>query len=80
VTTLGRKTDQYRLWFDPATHLGWDALFVDIDRRSQRPDRYLPLFEAVQPKPDVLLVNRGARQIRKIRLYRYMDYKGGYQN
>ena len=80
MTTLGKKIDQYRLWFDPAAHEGWDALFVDIDRRRQGPDRYLPLFKQVQPRPEVLQVNRDGRQIRTIRLYRYISYRGGYQN
>ena len=32
TTTLSRKYDQYRLWFRPRNHVGWDALFVDDDR------------------------------------------------
>ena len=77
VTTLGRRIDQYRIWFRPKDHLGWDALFLDFDRRSQGPDRYLPLFEQVRPTPQIVDIDRNGRQIRKIKLYRYSNYKGG---
>ena len=80
VTTLGRKTDQYRLWFDPDQHVGWDALFLDVDRRSQGPDRYRPLFEQVQTRPLYLKAYRNNRPIRSLALYRYTGYRGGYQN
>ena len=79
VTTLGRRIDQYRIWFNPAAHLGWDALFVDVDRRRQGPDRYSPLFERVDPAPQVITVTRNGERIREIRLYRYYGYRGGYQ-
>jgi hypothetical protein len=80
VTTLGRKTDQYRLWFNPDDHLGWDALFLDVDRRRQGPGRYRSLFTTVQNDLESWDVKRDGRRIRKINLYRYSGYRGGYQH
>ena len=79
VTTLGRRADQYRLWFDPDEYLGWDALFLDVDRRRQGPGRYRSLFEQAQADAGSWEVKRDGRPIRQISLHRYSGYRGRYQ-
>lgn len=74
-TTLGTRVNQYHLWFDPAEHVGWDALLVDEDRL---PDarRYGPLFRDVDPEPARITVNRRGEIAHSIRVYRYYGFDG----
>ena len=76
VTTLHPRPDQYLLWFDPAEHSGWDALFVDHDRYGRDYETYLPLFAGGDPEPVVFTVYRGSRPAHVFRVFRYYDFRG----
>lgn len=76
LATLRHKQDQYRLWFDPKKHRGWDALYVDENRYFTGPRRYLPLFRKMEPKPLTFSVYRKGKVAHKIRVYKYFGFKG----
>jgi hypothetical protein len=80
ATTIGHRFDQYRLWFDPARHSGWDALFiVEPNRHQKRARRYRPLFEDMNPRPREINVYRHGRIARKLMVYQYFGFKGKYE-
>ncbi len=80
ITSLSRRKDQYRLWFDAAEHRGWDAVFIDHDRYGRNAARYLHLFEAIDPEPTEFTVYRGPFRAHHIRFYRFIGFKGLYDH
>lgn len=76
LATVRSRMDQYRLWFDPQEHEGWDALYIDENRYFTGPDRYLPLFESVDRKPVSFKVYRKGRVAHEIRVYRFYGFRG----
>jgi 4-amino-4-deoxy-L-arabinose transferase-like glycosyltransferase len=79
VTALSRRADQYRLWFDPSEHLGWDALFVEDVLRPGGPERYRPLFREMEEEPAEIRVMRGGWPARTLHVFRCRGYLGGYE-
>jgi multisubunit Na+/H+ antiporter MnhB subunit len=79
VTTLHRKLNQYRLWFNAPAHKGWDALFIDDDRYFKGPQRYRHLFNSVDPVPEIITVYRRGYLAREARVYKYFGFKGKYE-
>ncbi len=80
ATSLHRKFTQYRIWYPSEKYLGWDALFVDDDRFSEDPQRYLPLFERFDPEPEQLKVYRNVHYlVREIKMYRFYGFRGSYE-
>ncbi len=77
ITTLSRRQDQYRLWFDPVQHRGWDAVFIDHERYGQGFERYRRLFDEGDDKPVEFTVRRGRFPAHRVRFFRYSGYKGG---
>jgi hypothetical protein len=78
-TTLRNKMDQYHLWFDPEKYLGWDALFVDEGRYGDRPLRYRPLFEKVNPQGIKFEVYRQGYLAHRMTIYKYFGFKGQFE-
>ncbi len=78
ATSLSRRKDQYRLWFDAAEYRGWDAIFIDHDRYGQDFERYRHLFDGGDPEPIEFTVTRGPFRAHRIRFYRYTGFKGEY--
>jgi len=77
ATSLHRGFSQYRLWFSPEKHKGWDGLFVDDDRFSKSPEKYLPLFGKVDATPVKIRAYRHGHYLaREIKVYAYYDFKG----
>ncbi len=76
VATLNPRPDQYLLWFDPAEHSDWDALFVDHDRYRRDYETYLPLFAGGDPEPVEFTAWRGERPAHVFRVYRYYGFRG----
>ena len=78
LTSLGHRQNQYRLWFDPATHQGWDALFVDYHARwHQGPERYRDRFDRLAADPPSRLeIQRRGETVHVFDVYRYYGYKG----
>jgi hypothetical protein len=80
AATIGDRYDQYRLWFDPSRHQGWDALFiVEPKRHHKRAQRYRPLFENMDPQPEEIQTFRNGRLARTLMVYRYYGFKGKYE-
>jgi hypothetical protein len=80
AATIGRRFDQYRLWFDPTRHRGWDALFiVEPKRHRQRARRYRPLFENMDAQPQEIRVFRKGRLARTLMVYKYYGFRGKYE-
>ncbi len=76
-TSLHPGFSQYRFWFFPEDYKGWDALFVDDDRFSEPPQRYLHLFNRVEADPVEIMVYRDGNYLaRTIKVYEYYDFKG----
>jgi hypothetical protein len=76
-TTLSRKPSQYLLWFDPAEHKGWDAIFVDIERWKKGIERYAGLFEKVEVEPVTLETFRSDNHLaHRFFLYKCYGFKG----
>lgn len=80
ITTLSRRMDQYRLWFDAPRHRGWDALFIDHDRYGRNAERYRHLFETMDPEPAELTIHRGPFRAHHFRFYRFSGFKGQYDH
>lgn len=78
ATSLHRRPSQYQVWFDPAEHGGWDALFVDYHNRwHQGPERYRSLFERIDPAPPVpIKIDRRGETIHRFDVYRYYGFQG----
>jgi len=77
ATTLHHRYNQYRLWFAPDQHLGWDALFiVDQKRHQKRAERYRPLFNRMDPQPTEIKIFRNDRLAQTIKVYKYFGFKG----
>jgi hypothetical protein len=77
TTSLHRSFSQYRLWFSPDDYKHWDGLFVDDDRFSRPPEKYLHLFHRVDPDPVKIRVYRNRHYLtREIKVYKYYDFKG----
>jgi undecaprenyl-diphosphatase len=76
TTSLSRRVDQYRVWFDPKAHLGWDALYVESERFRKGVGRYRSLFDKVDPTPDEVCVFRGGHPARTLFVYRCFGYRG----
>ena len=80
TATLGHRYDQYRLWFAPHQHLGWDALFiVDRKRHQKRAARYQPLFSRMDRQPSEIEILRNGRMAKKIAVYKFYGFKGKYK-
>jgi len=79
ATSLSRRMDQYRVWFDPERHLGWDALFVESERFRRGIDRYRSLFTRLDPTPVEVRVYRCDHPARTLFVYRCYGYRGGYE-
>ena len=79
ATSLNHKFNQYRFWFFPEDHMGWDALFVDDHRYFKGAERYLPLFQKVDPEPLEIKVFRKDRLAQEMRVYRYYGFKGRFE-
>jgi 4-amino-4-deoxy-L-arabinose transferase-like glycosyltransferase len=79
TTSLSRRVDQYRVWFDPKRHVGWDALFVDSERFRKGGERYAILFRRVDLTPVEVQVLRGEHPARTLFVYRCFGYRGGYE-
>lgn len=80
ITTLTGRADQYKLWFDPAAHAGWDAILVDDDRYRKGADRYHPLFEAPVASSVRVEFRRGAFPARGATLYPFLGFRGSVDN
>ncbi len=78
VATFDHRPNQYRLWFDPAAHAGWDALFVDYHARwHQGPERYRPQFERLDPDPPARIeIQRRGETVHVFDVFRYYGFKG----
>jgi hypothetical protein len=76
ATSLHPKMNQYQLWFDPAAHTDWDALYVDEDRFWKGPDRYASLFQRLDENPVAFDITRRGRVARSVRIYRFFGFKG----
>ncbi len=76
VTTLYRKPSQYRIWFDPAAHLGSDALYVNVGRFQKEPESYAPLFESLAPEVEHFTVERHGWPASEVEIYRFYGFKG----
>jgi 4-amino-4-deoxy-L-arabinose transferase-like glycosyltransferase len=74
--SLRQRPTQYRVWFDPAKHVGWDALFVDEDHSSQGPGTYAAFFERVDPTPVEIVTRRWGFPSHILRVYRCYGFKG----
>jgi 4-amino-4-deoxy-L-arabinose transferase-like glycosyltransferase len=80
ATTLHHRYNQYRLWFAPEKHIGWDALFIiDQKRHQKRAERYQPLFNRLEPAPTEIIIYRNGRLAQKFQVYQYYGYKGKYE-
>ena len=80
ATSLHRKFSQYRIWYPGEKYQGWDALFVDDDRFTKDPQRYLPLFNRLDPEPAQFKVYRNDHYLaRAIKIYRYYGFRGKYE-
>ena len=79
ATILHRKKNQYRLWFSPEDHSGWDALFIDRGSHLKEPVRYRPLFGKVDAEPEIIKVYRKGSLANEIRVYKYYAFKGKYE-
>jgi len=81
ATSLYRRFSQYRLWFTAENYTGWDALFiVERKRHRERAQRYLPLFERMDPQPETIEVFRNSRPAHILKVYRYYGFKGKYED
>ncbi len=80
ATTLHHRYNQYRLWFAPEKHIGWDALFlIDQKRHRKRAERYQPLFNRLELQPTEIRINRNGRLAHKLEVYKYFGFKGKYE-
>lgn len=79
ATTLHQEFNQYRFWFAAQDHTGWDALFVNDSRYLQGYERYLPLFDTVDPKPDRIRVFRDGQLARVLNVFRCYGFKGKFE-
>ena len=80
ATSLHHKFDQYRFWFSAEDHKGWDAVFiVDQKRHIERADRYLPLFDKMDPEPVDIKIFRNKRLAQNYKIYKYFGFKGNYE-
>jgi len=80
ATTLHHKFNQYRLWFAPEDHVGWDALFVvDHNRHQERAGRYRSLFSKMDLQPLEIRILRQGHLAQQIEVYRYFGFLGNYQ-
>ena len=75
----GHPVNQYRFWFAAKDHTGWDALFVNDTRYLQGYERYLPLFDTVDPKPDRIRVFRNGQLARVLNVFRCYGFKGKFE-
>jgi hypothetical protein len=80
ATTLGPRLDQYRLWFSPSEHTGWDALYIAEDRFGTEPARYLPLFQQGETTSIPFTVTRNRLVAREIEIYRCYGFKGKFKD
>ncbi len=78
-TTLGRRMDQYHLWFSPEEYIGWDALLIDEDRYAAGPDHYLSLFDKGERRPFSFTVQRKGWIAHEIKIYKYYGFKGEFE-
>ena len=79
-TSLHHKFNQYRLWFSAPDYAGWDALFVvDQKRHRQRAQRYLPLFDKMDPDPSNIQIFRDNQPAHNLMVYKYYGFKGVYE-
>lgn len=75
VTTLSRRPNQYKLWFLPHVHAGWDALFVDEDYYLRGPAAYRDVFERIDEEPVEIVIERGKHRAHTLRIYRCYGFK-----
>lgn len=76
LTTLYRKPSQYRIWFDPVAHRGWDALFVNAGRFHKEPENYAPLFDSLSPESESFTIERQGWPANEVEIYRFYGFKG----
>ncbi|MBN2301208.1 MAG: glycosyltransferase family 39 protein [Lentisphaerae bacterium] len=76
ATSLNRNAGQYGIWFNTEKHEGWDALFVDDNHYFQGSDRYMPLFESVDPVPELVAIRRQNCLAHSLHVYKYYGFKG----
>ena len=80
ATTLHHRYDQYRLWFSPDRHIGWDALFIiEHKRHKKRAKRYRSLFKRLDPKPTQIKIYRNGSLAQQFKVYKFYGYKGKYE-
>ena len=78
-TSLYRKFSQYRIWFEPEKHVGWDALFIVENKRHQkRAMSYRPLFEEMDPDPLQIRILRNGYPAHDLKIYKCYGFKGKY--
>jgi hypothetical protein len=80
ATSLNHKFNQYRFWFFPEDYVGWDALFVDDHRYFKGAERYLSLFQKVDPEPVEIKVFRKDQLAQEMRVYRYFGFEGRFED
>jgi len=74
-----RHEAKYRLWFSAEGHRGWDALFVVEDRAVERSERYMPLFQEMDPEPVNIELFRKGQIAHALSVFRYYGFKGKYE-
>ena len=79
ATVLDRRPNQYRLWFDPMRHRGWDALFIDNADDPEGVERYAGLFERTHPSPELIVVERRGTVAHRLQVYRCYGFKGAFE-
>jgi hypothetical protein len=77
VTTLTRRPDQYRVWFDAPAHRGWDALLVEEAGASgSKAAEYKSLFDRVESDPAPFEILRSGRVAHRLLFHRCYGYRG----
>ncbi len=77
TTSLHHRFDQYRLWFSPSEHAGWDALLVVKKRRHrERARSFQPLFDSLDPVPQPIKVYRDGWPAHELEVYKFYGFKG----
>ena len=80
ATTLRRKFNQYRIWFEPEKHSGWDALFVVENKRHQaRAWGYQQLFTKMDQQPEQIRIFRNDQLAQELMVYKYFGFKGVFE-
>ena len=81
VTAFSQDPRGFAFWFDPRDWVGQDALYMTLDRFTQDDeilDRYLPLFDSIEPLATVPLM-RGGEVTETIHIYRANNLLRAYE-